>query len=60
MMAWASLFGVLSMYLGLLISYYFDFAAGAAIILVAIIIFFVVFIIQNMRQRRPVPLGVKK
>ncbi len=52
MMAWAMLFGALSMYSGLLISYYFDLAAGAAIILVAIAIFFVVFILQNIRHRR--------
>ena len=52
MMAWAVLFGVLSMYSGLLISYHFDLAAGAAIILVAIMIFFIVFILQNLRNRR--------
>jgi ABC-type Mn2+/Zn2+ transport system permease subunit len=55
MMAWAILFGALSMYSGLLISYHFDLAAGAAIILVAIVIFFVVFILQNIRQRRIAP-----
>jgi len=52
MMAWAILFGVLSMYSGLLISYYFDLAAGPAIILVTIVIFFIVFILQNIRNRR--------
>ena len=52
MMAWAALFGVLSMYLGLLISYHFNLAAGASIILVAITIFFIVFILQNLRLRR--------
>jgi ABC-type Mn2+/Zn2+ transport system permease subunit len=52
MIAWAVLFGVLSMYSGLLISYHFDLAAGAAIILVTIVIFFIVFIIQNVRQRQ--------
>jgi ABC-type Mn2+/Zn2+ transport system permease subunit len=52
MMAWAALFGVLSMYSGLLISYHFDLAAGAAIILVTIVIFFIVFIVQNVRQRQ--------
>jgi ABC-type Mn2+/Zn2+ transport system permease subunit len=52
MMAWAALFGIVSMYSGLLISYHFDLAAGAAIILVAIVIFFIVFIAQNIRQRR--------
>lgn len=52
MMAWAILFGVLSMYSGLLISYYFDLAVGPAIILVTIVIFFIVFILQNIRNRR--------
>jgi ABC-type Mn2+/Zn2+ transport system permease subunit len=52
MMAWAMLFGVLSMYIGLLISYHFNLAAGAAIILVTVVIFFIVFIIQNLRVRR--------
>jgi ABC-type Mn2+/Zn2+ transport system permease subunit len=52
MMAWAVAFGVLSMYAGLLISYYFNLAAGAAIILVAVIIFFIVFVIQNIRTRQ--------
>ena len=52
MMAWASLFGVLSMYLGLLISYHFNLAAGAAIILITVAIFFIVFILQNIRNRR--------
>jgi ABC-type Mn2+/Zn2+ transport system permease subunit len=52
MMAWAAVFGVLSMYSGLLVSYHFDLAAGSAIILVTIGIFFIVFIVQNVRQRR--------
>jgi ABC-type Mn2+/Zn2+ transport system permease subunit len=55
MMVWAAFFGILSMYLGLLISYHFDLAAGAAIILVTIVIFFIVFILQNIRQRRIAP-----
>ena len=50
MMAWAVAFGALSMYFGLLISYYFNLAAGPAIIMVAVIIFFVVFIAQNIRK----------
>lgn len=53
MMAWAAIFGVISMYGGLLISYHFNLAAGAAIILVATAIFFVVFTLQNVRNRRP-------
>ncbi|MDD5288929.1 MAG: metal ABC transporter permease [Dehalococcoidales bacterium] len=52
MMAWASLFGVLSVYSGLLISYHFNLAASASIILVTVIIFFVIFIIQNIRLHR--------
>jgi ABC-type Mn2+/Zn2+ transport system permease subunit len=55
MMAWAVLFGAMSMYFGLLISYHFNFAAGASIILVAIVIFFIVFILQNMRNHRVTP-----
>jgi ABC-type Mn2+/Zn2+ transport system permease subunit len=55
MIAWAALFGTLSMYAGLLLSYHFNLAAGAAITLVTVLIFFVVFIIQNGRSRRPVP-----
>jgi ABC-type Mn2+/Zn2+ transport system permease subunit len=51
MMLLATLFGVLSVYVGLLISYHFDLAAGAAIILVTIVVFFVVFIVQNLRER---------
>jgi ABC-type Mn2+/Zn2+ transport system permease subunit len=56
MMAWAVLFGALSMYTGLLISYHFDLAAGASIILVAIVIFFIIFILKNIRHRRTAPL----
>jgi ABC-type Mn2+/Zn2+ transport system permease subunit len=51
MMVWAAAFGSLSMYFGLLISYYFNLAAGASIILVTVAIFFIVFVIQNIRQR---------
>jgi ABC-type Mn2+/Zn2+ transport system permease subunit len=60
MIAWAVLFGVLSMYLGLLISYHLNLAAGASIILVTVAIFFIVFIIQNMRHRRVIrPQGLR-
>ena len=55
MMAWAVLFGSMSMYFGLLISYHFNLAAGASIILVATAIFFIVFIVQNIRNRRVIP-----
>lgn len=54
MMAWAIVFGIISMYLGLLASYHFNLAAGAAIILVTVGIFFIVFIFQNIRNRRTV------
>ena len=54
MMAWAIIFGALSMYFGLLISYHFDLAAGASIVMVTVAIFFVIFIIQNLRSRRAV------
>jgi ABC-type Mn2+/Zn2+ transport system permease subunit len=57
MIAWAVLFGVLSMYFGLLISYHFNLAAGAAITLVTVLIFFIVFSIQNARSRRVVLQG---
>ena len=52
MIAWAIVFGALSMYFGLLISYHFNLAAGASIILVTVVIFFIVFVIQNIRNRR--------
>jgi ABC-type Mn2+/Zn2+ transport system permease subunit len=52
MMLWAIIFGVISMYSGLLLSYYFNLAASAATILVTVVIFFIVFAIQNLRQRR--------
>jgi ABC-type Mn2+/Zn2+ transport system permease subunit len=52
MMAWAIIFGIISMYLGLLISYHFNLATGAAIILVTVAIFFIIFALQNFRNRR--------
>ena len=54
MIAWAALFGALSVYIGLLLSYHFDLSAGAAIVLTTTIIFFIVFSIQNARGRRQV------
>jgi ABC-type Mn2+/Zn2+ transport system permease subunit len=57
MMAWAALFGSLSVYGGLLLSYHFNIAAGAAIVLVAVFIFFIIFSLQNVRQRRNVRMG---
>jgi len=54
MMLWAMLFGALSMYFGLLISYHFNLAAGASIVLVTVATFFIVFVVQNLRSRRAV------
>jgi ABC-type Mn2+/Zn2+ transport system permease subunit len=51
MMAWAALLGTASVYLGLLLSYHLNIAAGSAIVLVSTLIFFIVFTIQNLRAR---------
>ena len=51
MMIWSGIFGTLSVYIGLLSSYYFNIAAGASIVLSAAIIFFIVFLIQNLRAK---------
>jgi ABC-type Mn2+/Zn2+ transport system permease subunit len=51
MIAWAALFGILSVYFGLLLSYHFNLSAGAAIVLTATIIFFTVFAFQGTRLR---------
>jgi ABC-type Mn2+/Zn2+ transport system permease subunit len=58
MMAWAASFGSLSVYVGLLVSYHFNLAAGSAIVLVATCIFFIVLIIQNRRMVNISPGGV--
>ncbi|MCL2149662.1 MAG: metal ABC transporter permease [Dehalococcoidia bacterium] len=50
MIAWAAVFGVLSVYFGLLLSYHLSLSAGAAIVLATTIIFFAVFVIQNIRR----------
>lgn len=52
MMLWATSFGAISVYLGLLASYHFNIAAGSMIVLVSTLIFFVVFTIQNLRMER--------
>ncbi len=52
MMIWATLFGALSIYFGLLASYHFNIAAGAAVVLVAVFIFFIVFIMQTLRGQQ--------
>ncbi len=58
MMAWAALFGSLSVYAGLLASYHFNLAAGSSIVLVATMIFFIVLIIQNRKVGSRSPNGV--
>jgi ABC-type Mn2+/Zn2+ transport system permease subunit len=47
MMAWAALIGSISVFIGLLASYYLNFAAGSSIVLVATIIFFIVLAIKS-------------
>jgi ABC-type Mn2+/Zn2+ transport system permease subunit len=51
MMAWGIAIGAFSSYAGLLLSYYFDVAAGATIVLVASAVFFVVLAATNVRDR---------
>ncbi len=55
MMAVGALIGAISSYLGLLLSYYLNTAAGATIVLVAVVIFFVVLAVVNARARIPAP-----
>ena len=50
MMVIAAIIGSASTYVGLLISYWFDVAAGATIVLVAVSAFFVIFAISNLRD----------
>ncbi len=50
MMAWGAAIGSLSVYVGLLISYHFDLAAGASVVVVAVAIFFIVFTVQAAQQ----------
>jgi ABC-type Mn2+/Zn2+ transport system permease subunit len=46
MMAWGTLVGVASVYLGLLLSYHADLAAGASVVVIAVGTFFGVFAVQ--------------
>ncbi|MCL2281147.1 MAG: metal ABC transporter permease [Dehalococcoidia bacterium] len=55
MIAWAIVFGLVSVYSGLLLSYHFDLAAGASIILVTTTLFFITFIVQNIRSHSRIP-----
>jgi ABC-type Mn2+/Zn2+ transport system permease subunit len=52
MMLIGSLIGSTASYVGLLLSYYLDLAAGAAMVLVATGIFFVVFVATSLREPR--------
>ncbi len=51
MMAWGAGIGIVSTYVGLLVSYHFDVAAGATIVLVAATIFFAVLAGTSLRDR---------
>jgi len=52
MMALSAAIGALSAYVGLLLSWYFDLAAGATMVLVAVAIFFVVMLVQPLVPSR--------
>ena len=52
MMIWAAISGSVSTYVGLLLSYHFEWAAGASVVLVAVALFFVVLIITSFKPRR--------
>lgn len=56
MMVVAAIIGVASTYIGLLLSWHLDLAAGASVVLTAVVIFFVVAIVQGLvPSRRPHP-----
>jgi len=50
MMLWGAAIGSASVYVGLLISYHFNLAAGASVVVVAVTIFFVIFTVQATAQ----------
>lgn len=52
MMIWAAISGSVSTYVGLLLSYHFEWAAGASVVLVAVALFFLVLIITSFKPRR--------
>jgi ABC-type Mn2+/Zn2+ transport system permease subunit len=52
MMLFSALIGLFSIYMGLLVSYYFNFSAGSAIVLVASLIFFIVLLVKNIQSAR--------
>ena len=54
MMVWAAISGSVSTYVGLLLSYHFEWAAGASVVLVAVALFFIVLVVTSLRPRRGV------
>ncbi len=50
MMLWAAIIGSLSVYVGLLISYHWDWAAGASVVVVAVACFFMVLIVVEVNR----------
>jgi zinc/manganese transport system permease protein len=50
MMLWGAVIGSFSVYVGLLISYHFNLAAGASVVVVAVTIFFIIFTVQAILQ----------
>jgi ABC-type Mn2+/Zn2+ transport system permease subunit len=50
MMLWGATIGSFSVYVGLLISYHFNLAAGASVVVVAVAIFFIIFSVQATLQ----------
>jgi ABC-type Mn2+/Zn2+ transport system permease subunit len=52
MIAWAIGIGAVSVYVGLLLSYHYDFSAGATVVFVTVCAFFVVLAIQVVRGSR--------
>ena len=50
MMLWGAAIGSFSVYVGLLISYHFNLAAGASVVVVAVSIFFIIFTVQAILQ----------
>jgi ABC-type Mn2+/Zn2+ transport system permease subunit len=50
MMLWGAAIGSFSVYVGLLISYHFNLAAGASVVVVAVTIFFIIFTVQALLQ----------
>jgi ABC-type Mn2+/Zn2+ transport system permease subunit len=52
MIAWAIGIGAVSVYVGLLLSYHYDFSAGATVVFVTVCAFFVVLTIQVVRSSR--------